>query len=86
MDWSDWIQDVGGKTINTIVEAQYKSPVDIQKMQLQLLGSYGQPYYEGTPTTTAAPVPANAQPVQTLFGIPMPLVLIGGLLFLLAKD
>jgi hypothetical protein len=82
-DWSDWIQDVGKSTINTIVEAQYKSPVDLQKMQLQLLGQYGTPYVEGS-TNTAAAVAAQQQAM--FFGIPMPLLLIGGVLYLLAKD
>lgn len=74
-DWSDWIQDVGKTAITSAVEAQYKQPFELQKMQLQAFGPFGQPYTEGSAQgpQSSAPVP------QTLFGFPMWMVVVGGI-------
>jgi hypothetical protein len=47
--WETWIQDVGKSYIQTRTEAQYKAPIELQKMQLQAYGPFGQPYLEGVP-------------------------------------
>ncbi len=72
MDWSTWIQDVGGSVIKTAAQAQYQSPYDVQKLQIQALGEKGY-YIEGK---TGAIAPATA--AQSIGGIPVAYLMIGG--------
>lgn len=76
MDWSEWIQDVGKSTINSVVEAQYKQPFELQKMQLQALGPFGQLYSEGSAQGVQS---AQAPQQAMLFGFPMWMVVVGGI-------
>lgn len=48
MDWSDWLQDIGGSVIEKAAEARYVQPYEIQRLQLTALGSMGT-YQEGQP-------------------------------------
>lgn len=72
-DWSSWIQDVGKSTINTVMEAKYKQPFELQRMQLAQMGPFGVPYIEG-----AANAPRNAAPAVA--GIPQSWLLIGAVI------
>jgi hypothetical protein len=69
--WESWIQEVGKGVIGSAVNAKYNQPYQLQQMQLQAYGPYGQPYIEGMPN-----VPG------TIAGIPKAWLLIGGALAL----
>lgn len=53
MDWSTWVQEVGSGLIDKAASAQYVTPYEIQKLQLQALGQQGY-YREGQAGTMAA--------------------------------
>lgn len=53
MDWSTWVQGVSGDLIGAAVDAKYRQPYEIQKLQLEALGSTGY-YTEGQAGTKPA--------------------------------
>lgn len=75
MDWESWIQGVAGKWANSAIDSRYNNNFELQKMQLQSLGPFGQVYTEGKAT-----VPGQAV-VQG--SIPMSWLLIGGIVALI---
>ena len=50
MDWSTWVQDIGGGLLTRAADAKWVQPYEIQKLQLQALGEGGY-YTEGRPGT-----------------------------------
>jgi hypothetical protein len=50
--WEEWAQQVGGKIINSAADAKFTQPYELQKLQLEALGSTGV-YTEGQPQATA---------------------------------
>lgn len=67
--WEEWFQNVAGSVIKDASQAKFTQPYEIQKLQLQALGTLG-PYTEGVPQTVA---PAG------LFGMSQGTVLLLGL-------
>lgn len=74
--WESWLQGIGKTVISSAVEAKYKQPYELQKMQLQQRGMYGDPYIEGVPSFNGGA------------GIPASWLLIGGVIlaFVLVKN
>ena len=68
--WESWVQNIGGSLIKTVAQAKYSAPVELQKMQMQAYGPYGQPYYEGQPNRNEGGALG--------LGIPTSWILIGG--------
>jgi len=77
--WSDMLQDVGKLWATSAIQSRYTQPFEIQKMQMQAYGPYGQPYVEGQ---------ASGPVVQASASIPQSWLLIGGAiaLFMLMGD
>jgi hypothetical protein len=64
---------IGGGFIQTVTEAKYKQPYELQKLRMQAYGPFGDLYEEGQ---------ANIQQVATVAGIPTSWLLIGGVVVL----
>lgn len=67
MDWSTWVQGVSGDLIGAAVDAKYRQPYEIQKLQLQALGDGGY-YTEGQAGTRNATAAAGINPMWLLLG------------------
>lgn len=80
MEWGDFIQQAAGKYLDTRIEAEYKQPFELQKMQLMAYGPYGNPYLEGQASQSAAQ--AAAARANGIAGIPQSWLLIGGAVLL----
>ncbi|MGE0350389.1 hypothetical protein [Hydrogenophaga sp.] len=69
MAWEDWFQDVAGSVVKSAADAKFTQPYEIQKLQLQALGSLGM-YNEGKPQAVAS---------TSMFGMSQGMVLLIGL-------
>ena len=80
MDWSTWIQNVGGSLLEKAGSARFVQPYELQKLELEALGQGGY-YREGQPGTRSTGQEAPK-------GINTTVLLIGGALlaFVLLKD
>jgi hypothetical protein len=57
--WEEWAQGVGGGLLQTVTEAKYKQPFELQKMQLQAYGQTGELYQEGMPNRAQGAFPTS---------------------------
>lgn len=69
MDWSEWIQNIGGSLIDKAATARFVQPYELQKLELEALGQGGY-YREGQPgtRTTGQPAPQGINPTVLLIG------------------
>lgn len=79
MDWSEWIQNIGGNLIDKAATARFVQPYELQKLELEALGQGG--YYREGQAGTSNDRAAGQ-------GINPTVLLIGGVLlaFVLLRD